>query len=157
MTNRITPMLWFDRQAEEAAHFYTGIFPDSRVLEVARYGEGGPGPKGEAMTVRFELDGQRFVALNGGPQFRFTEAISLVITCRDQAEVDHYWDRLTEGGTAQQCGWLKDRFGLSWQVVPTVLPELLTGADAAVAGRVMAAMMQMVKLDVARLRAAAAG
>ncbi|HEX8233139.1 MAG TPA: VOC family protein [Caulobacteraceae bacterium] len=152
---KITPFLWFDHQAEEAANFYVSIFPGSRMGQVARYGEGMPGPAGSAMTVAFELCGQPFTALNGGPLFSFTEAVSFVIHCADQAEIDHYWDRLTEGGKPVQCGWLKDRYGLSWQVVPDVLLELVSGPDAAVAGRVMQAMMGMVKLDIAKLREAA--
>ncbi len=152
---RITPFLWFDHQAEEAARFYTSIFKDSGIKAVARYGEAGPGPKGTAMTVDFELEGQEFVALNGGPHFRFTEAISLVVNCATQPEVDYFWERLLEGGIPQQCGWLKDRYGLSWQVVPTVLAELTSGPDTARSGRVMQAMMTMVKLDIAELRRAA--
>ena len=152
---RITPFLWFDHQAEEAARFYTSIFKDSSIKAVARYGEAGPGPKGTAMTVDFELEGQEFVALNGGPHFRFTEAISLVVNCTTQPEVDYFWERLLEDGIPQQYGWLKDRYGLSWQVVPTVLAELTSGPDTARSGRVMQAMMTMVKLDIAELRRAA--
>lgn len=152
---RITPFLWFDHQAEEAARFYTSIFENSRIRNVARYGDAGPGPRGTAMTVDFELEGQGFVALNGGPHFRFTEAISLVVNCATQQEVDYFWERLLERGIPQQCGWLKDRFGLSWQVVPTALNELASGPDAAKTGRVMQAMMKMVKLDIAELRRAA--
>lgn len=152
---RITPFLWFDHQAEEAARFYTSIFENSRIRNVVRYGDAGPGPRGTAMTVDFELEGQGFVALNGGPHFRFTEAISLVVNCATQQEVDYFWERLLEGGIPQQCGWLKDRFGLSWQVVPTALNELASGPDAAKTGRVMQAMMKMVKLDIAELRRAA--
>jgi predicted 3-demethylubiquinone-9 3-methyltransferase (glyoxalase superfamily) len=155
ITQRITPFLWFDHQAEEAAKFYTSIFRDSRIKAIARYGEAGPGPKGAAMTVDFEIERQEFVALNGGPRFKFTEAISLVVNCETQQEVDYYWERLLEGGVPQQCGWLKDRYGLSWQVVPTALVELASGPDAAKAGRVMQAMMKMVKLDIAELRRAA--
>jgi predicted 3-demethylubiquinone-9 3-methyltransferase (glyoxalase superfamily) len=154
---RITPFLWFDGQAEDAMNFYLGIFPNSRTLEVTRCGEAGPGPEGSVLVASFELDGQRFNALNGGPQFRFTEAVSFVIDCADQAQVDHYWDRLSDGGTPQQCGWLKDRFGVSWQVVPTVLPDLLGDPDPARAGRAMRAMLQMTRLDIAALRAAAEG
>ena len=152
---RITPFLWFDHQAEDAAQFYTSIFPDSRVKTVVRYGDAGPGPQGTAMTVDFELEGQEFVALNGGPHLRFTEAISFVVNCATQQEVDYYWERLLEGGAPQQCGWLKDRYGLSWQVVPTALVELASGPDVARTGRVMQAMMKMVKLDIAELRRAA--
>ena len=156
--SKITPFLWFDTQAEEAATFYAAIFPNSRIGEVTRYSEAGPGPSGSAMTVNFELDGQALTALNGGPHFRLNEAFSFVIHCQDQAEVDHYWDSLlADGGKASQCGWLKDRFGLSWQVVPRQLGELMTSSEPGVAGRVAKTMMQMVKLDVAKLEAAARG
>lgn len=151
---RITPFLWFDGQAEEAANFYVSIFPNSKVVATSRYGEAGPGPKGSVMTVAFELDGLSFTALNGGPMFKFTEAISLVVHCETQAEVDHYWDKLSAGGQQVQCGWLKDKFGLSWQVVPNALIELVQDKDAAKSQRVMAAMMQMTKIDIAKLRAA---
>ncbi len=154
---RIAPFLWFDGQAEEAATLYTSIFPNSRIVSVSRCGDAGPGPKGSVLVIAFELDGKRFNALNGGPQFRFTEAVSFVIDCASQEEVDHYWDRLSDGGAPQQCGWLKDRFGVSWQVVPTVLPELLGDPDPARAGRAMQAMLQMTRLDIAALRAAADG
>ncbi len=154
---RITPFLWFDGQAEEAAALYTSIFPNSRIVEVSRCGDAGPGPKGSVLVIAFELDGKRFNALNGGPQFRFTEAVSFMIDCATQEEVDHYWDRLSDGGAPQQCGWLKDRFGVSWQVIPTVLPELLGDPDPARAARAMQAMLQMVKLDIAALQAAADG
>jgi len=147
-------MLWFDHQAEEAARFYVSIFRNSHVGAVSHYGESGPGPAGTVMVVSFELDGRPFTALNGGPHFRFTEAVSLVVNCADQQEVDYYWDRLLDGGTAQQCGWLKDRYGLSWQVVPTVLPDLMSGADATRSQRVMAALMKMVKLDIGGLQRA---
>jgi predicted 3-demethylubiquinone-9 3-methyltransferase (glyoxalase superfamily) len=152
---KITPFLWFDNNAEEAANFYTSVFPNSKILKTARYGEAGPGPKGSVMTVEFELDGQRMIALNGGPQFKFTEAISLVVDCKDQKEVDHYWNRLLQGGKESQCGWLKDRYGLSWQIVPTVLGELLSAPDAKKAKRVMEAMLKMKKIDIAALKAAA--
>jgi len=152
---KITPFLWFDNQAEEAANFYVSIFENSKVLSVTRYGEAGPGPKGTAMTVAFELDGQSLTALNGGPHFNFTEAISFVIHCEAQEEVDHYWDRLTEGGSESQCGWLKDKFGLSWQVVPNVLSELFQDKDPAKSQRVMQAMLQMKKMDIATLKRAA--
>jgi predicted 3-demethylubiquinone-9 3-methyltransferase (glyoxalase superfamily) len=161
-TPRITPCLWFDGQAEEAAAFYTSVFPNSRIVKVARYGKEGAAvsgmPEGSAMTVAFQLDGQDFTALNGGPQFRFTEALSLVVDCASQAEVDHYWARLSEGGDekAQQCGWLKDRYGVSWQVVPTQLPELLSHPDPEKARRAMQAMLGMQKLDLAALRRAVA-
>jgi predicted 3-demethylubiquinone-9 3-methyltransferase (glyoxalase superfamily) len=156
-TQRITPCLWFDGQAEEAAGFYVSVFPNSRVTAVSRYGDAGPGPKGSVMTIGFELDGQAFTGLNGGPMFQFTEAVSLVVNCGTQAEVDHYWDRLSEGGEPGRCGWLKDRFGLSWQVVPTALVEMVQDRDPARSQRVMAALMQMGKLDIARLRQAHEG
>ena len=156
--SKITPFLWFDTQAEEAATFYVAIFPNSRIGKVARYSEAGPGPAGSAMTVNFELDGQALIALNGGPHFNLNEAFSFVIDCQDQAEVDHYWDSLlADGGKESRCGWLKDRFGLSWQVVPRQLGELMSSSEPGVAGRVAKAMMQMVKLDVAKLEAAARG
>ncbi len=150
----ITPFLWFDHQAEEAANFYTSVFPNSKVVKVVRYGQAGPGPAGSAMTVAFELDGQSFVALNGGPHFHFTEAISFVVNCQTQQEVDAYWERLSAGGLEVQCGWLKDKFGLSWQIVPTVLAELLGDPDPAKSNRVMKAMMTMKKLDVRALEQA---
>ncbi|HCY16877.1 MAG: hypothetical protein A2Z93_10580 [Curvibacter sp. GWA2_64_110] len=159
---KITPCLWFDHQAEEAAAFYTGIFPNSRITSVSRFPDAGQEihgkPAGSVMTVSFELDGQPFVALNGGPVFQFNEALSLQIDCADQAEVDHYWDKLGAGGDekAQQCGWLKDRFGLSWQVVPTVLPTLMQHPDPAKTRRVMQALLQMKKLDIEGLKQAAA-
>jgi len=149
MQDRITPMLWFDHQAEEAAQFYTSIFRNARITGVSRYGEAGPGPKGTAMVVEFELDGRPFTALNGGPHFKFTEAISLVVNCADQQEVDYYWSRLTEGGAEAQCGWLKDKYGLSWQVVPTPVIHMLKDPDAAKSARVMQAVMKMIKIDVA--------
>ena len=154
---KITPFLWFDTQAEEAAKFYASIFPNSKILNVARYGEAGPGPKGSVMTVEFELDGQRVIALNGGPQFKFTEAISLSVDCKTQEEVDHYWTKLSQGGKEQPCGWLKDKYGLSWQVNPAILGELLSGPDAKKAKRVMEAMLKMKKIDIAALKAAAEG
>jgi predicted 3-demethylubiquinone-9 3-methyltransferase (glyoxalase superfamily) len=152
---KITPFLWFDTQAEEAAKFYISIFPNSRILTTARYGEAGPGPRGSVMTVVFELYGQRMIALNGGPHFKFTEAISLSVDCKDQEEVDHYWSKLSQGGQESQCGWLKDRYGLSWQVNPTVLGELLSDPDPKKAKRVMQAMLKMKKIDIAALKAAA--
>jgi predicted 3-demethylubiquinone-9 3-methyltransferase (glyoxalase superfamily) len=152
----ITPFLWFDTEAEEAAEFYTSVFPSSRILEVSRYGEGGPGPAGTVMTVSFELDGLEFVALNGGPQYSFTEAISLQVSCRDQDEVDAYWSKLSDGGEEGPCGWLKDRFGLSWQIVPTRLPELLGDPDREKAQRAMQAMLSMRKIEIAELERAAA-
>ncbi|MFD1214228.1 VOC family protein [Arthrobacter sp. GCM10027362] len=152
--NTITPCLWFDTEAEEAAEFYTGLFPNSRILEVTRYGPDGPGPEGRVMTVSFELDGLKYVALNGGPQFKFTEAVSFQIPCADQDEVDRFWAALSEDGEEGQCGWVKDRFGLSWQVVPTILPELLGSPDTAKSRRAMRAMLQMKKLDIAVLQQA---
>lgn len=154
---KTSPCLWFDTQAEEAADFYTSIFPNSRILDVTRYGSAGPGEAGTVMTVSFELDGATFVGLNGGPEFTFSEAISFQISCRDQDEVDHFWYKLSAGGEEGPCGWLKDRFGVSWQVVPTALPELLGDADQEKAQRAMAAMLQMKKLDVGALRRAAEG
>jgi predicted 3-demethylubiquinone-9 3-methyltransferase (glyoxalase superfamily) len=151
---KITPFLWFDHQAEEAVGFYTSIFKDSNVGTVTRYGEAGPGPKGSVMTMAFELDGQGFVALNGGPQFQFTPAISFVINCESQEEVDHYWETLSAGGQEVQCGWLRDKYGVSWQVVPTVLIDMLHDKDAARAQRVMKAMLQMKKIDIPRLEEA---
>jgi predicted 3-demethylubiquinone-9 3-methyltransferase (glyoxalase superfamily) len=148
-------MLWFDFQAEDAAKFYVSIFPKSRILKPARYGDGGPGPKGTVMTVEFELDGQRMIALNGGPVYKLTEAISLVVDCKDQKEVDHYWSKLSRGGEESMCGWLKDKYGLSWQVTPRILIELVSGRDKKKAKRVMEAMFKMKKIDIAALKAAA--
>ena len=152
---RMSTCLWFDGQAEEAMNFYLSIFKNAKKLDVLRWGDVGPGPKGSVLTCGFELDGQEFLALNGGPQYQFTPAISLVVNCETQAEVDHQWNKLLEGGQAVQCGWLTDRFGISWQIVPTLLPKLLMDKDSAKANRVMAAMMQMVKLDIAGLQQAA--
>jgi predicted 3-demethylubiquinone-9 3-methyltransferase (glyoxalase superfamily) len=158
MSQKITPNLWFDMNAEEAANFYVDLFDDGRILNVARYPEGSPGPAGEVMTVEWELNGQKFVGINGGPQFQFSEAVSFMISCRDQEEVDYYWDRLTaDGGKEGQCGWLSDRFGLAWQVVPEGMDEVFSDPDPAKAERSMAAMMKMKKLDIAELRAAAEG
>jgi predicted 3-demethylubiquinone-9 3-methyltransferase (glyoxalase superfamily) len=158
---RITPFLWFDHQAEEAAKFYVSVFKNSKIGKIARYDEAGSKaagrPIGSVMTVGFRLDGQEFVALNGGPIFQFSEALSLVVNCKTQGEVDHYWKKLSAGGKEVQCGWLKDKYGVSWQVVPTVLGELLSGKDAAKTHRVMEAMLQMVKLDIKKLKAAAKG
>jgi predicted 3-demethylubiquinone-9 3-methyltransferase (glyoxalase superfamily) len=151
---RITPFLWYDKEAEAAAKFYCSIFNNSKILKTARYGDAGPGPKGSVMTIQFQLDGQEFIALNGGPQFKFTEAISLSIACKDQKEVDHFWNRLSEGGQQVQCGWLKDKYGLSWQVNPTVLGEMLSDKDPKKAKRVMEAMLQMKKIDIKRLKEA---
>jgi predicted 3-demethylubiquinone-9 3-methyltransferase (glyoxalase superfamily) len=149
---KITTFLWFDNQAEEAAEFYTSLFRDSRILDVQRYGEAGPGEPGTAMTVRFELAGQQFTALNGGPQYSFTEAISLQVDCADQQEVDELWKRFTEEGEEGPCGWLKDKYGLSWQIVPRALPELIGGPDPAGAQRAMQAMLGMKKIDVQGLQ-----
>jgi predicted 3-demethylubiquinone-9 3-methyltransferase (glyoxalase superfamily) len=155
MGNKITPFLWFDTQAEDAARFYVSIFPNSKITATARYGEGGPGPSGSVMTVGFQLDGQDYTALNGGPHFKLNEAFSLVVHCKNQEEIDYYWDKLTAGGGAPvQCGWLKDRFGLSWQIVPDRMIELLTGGDAERAKRVTQAMMKMIKLDLKALEQA---
>jgi predicted 3-demethylubiquinone-9 3-methyltransferase (glyoxalase superfamily) len=151
---KISPFLWFDSNAEEAANFYTSIFKDSKITSVSRYGEAGPGPKGSVMVVAFELNGQTFLALNGGPNFKFTPAVSFVINCETQDEIDYYWDHLVAGGAPQQCGWLTDKFGLSWQVVPAIMGELVK--DAKKAEHVMAAVMKMVKLDLAELKRAAA-
>lgn len=155
--NKIVPNLWFDTQAEEAAEFYASVFPGGRVVNVARYTEAGPGPAGSVMTVEFELCGQRFVGINGGPQFTFSEAVSFQVTCADQDEVDYYWDRLTAGGEESQCGWLKDRYGLSWQIVPDGMDEIFAHPDPSRAERAMRAMFEMKKLDIAALRRAADG
>ena len=158
MPTTITPNLWFDMNAEEAAEFYCSVFKNSRITNVTHYPEGSPGPAGEVMTVEFELDGNRFVGINGGPQFKFSEAISFEIDCETQDEVDHYWDRLTaDGGQEIECGWLRDRFGLSWQVVPAGMSELFSDSDKSRAERAMQAMLGMKKLDIAALRAAADG
>jgi predicted 3-demethylubiquinone-9 3-methyltransferase (glyoxalase superfamily) len=151
----ITPCLWFDTQGEEAANFYTSVFKNSRILGVSRYGEAGPRPAGTVMTVAFELDGQEFVALNGGPEYQFTEAVSFQVNCADQAEVDEYWARLTEGGEPGPCGWLKDRYGVSWQIIPRELSTLLNDPDQGRAQRAMQAMLQMGKIDVDAIRKAA--
>jgi len=151
---KITPFLWFDNQAEAAVNFYTSIFKNSKALGVSRYGEAGPGPKGSVMTVAFELAGQEFIALNGGPQFKFTEAISFVVNCETQEEVDEFWEKLSEGGKKIQCGWLKDKYGVSWQIVPTVLGELMQSGDAARSQRVMQALLQMTKIDIEGLKKA---
>jgi predicted 3-demethylubiquinone-9 3-methyltransferase (glyoxalase superfamily) len=156
--NKITPFLWYDSQAEEAAKFYTSIFENSRITKTTRYGEAGPGPKGSVMTVDFELAGQSYIALNGGPHFQFNEAISLSIDCKSQEEVDHYWSRLTaDGGQESQCGWLKDKFGLSWQVNPSILGQLLSDPDPEKSKRVMNAMLTMKKIDIPALERAAEG
>jgi predicted 3-demethylubiquinone-9 3-methyltransferase (glyoxalase superfamily) len=151
---KITPYLWFDNQAEEAMNFYVSIFKNSKVLSVSRYGEAGPGKKGTVMTATFQLEGQEFHALNGGPEFKFTEAISFLVNCQTQQEVDELWAKLSEGGEEGQCGWLKDKFGLSWQIIPTILGELLGDKDAEKAGRVMQAMLKMQKIDINALKQA---
>jgi predicted 3-demethylubiquinone-9 3-methyltransferase (glyoxalase superfamily) len=154
---RITPNLWFDTQGEEAAEFYVSVFPNSKITNVTHYGEAGPRPAGTVLTVEFVLDGQEYLAINGGPQFTFDEAISLLISCADQAEVDYYWSKLSEGGEEGQCGWLKDKYGLSWQVCPTGMAEVLNDPDQERAQRAMKAMLGMKKIDVAALAAAADG
>jgi predicted 3-demethylubiquinone-9 3-methyltransferase (glyoxalase superfamily) len=154
---KISPFLWFDKEAEEAVDFYVSIFKNSKKGDVSRYTEAGPGKPGSAMTVPFELDGMKFTALNGGPDFKFNEAISFVVNCETQQEVDYYWEKLSAGGKEVQCGWLKDKFGLSWQIVPAALMRLIADRDRAKAARVMQAMMKMVKLDIAKLEAAAKG
>jgi predicted 3-demethylubiquinone-9 3-methyltransferase (glyoxalase superfamily) len=151
---KITPFLWFDDQAEDAMNFYVSIFKNSKVLSVARYGDAGPGPKGTVMTARFQLEGQEFIALNGGPQFQFTEAISFLVNCDRQEEVDYFWEKLSEGGERSRCGWLKDKFGLSWQIVPTVLGEMLQDKNAEKSQSVMKAMLQMDKIDIQGLKRA---
>ena len=152
---RITPFLWFDSQAEEAANFYASVFKkNSRIVDITRYGEAGPGTPGSVMTVQFVLDGQAFIALNGGPEFKFTEAVSFSVSCGSQAEVDEFWDKLSEGGEPGPCGWLKDKYGLSWQINPTVLGQMLADPDAERANRVMRAMLQMQKIVIADLEAA---
>jgi predicted 3-demethylubiquinone-9 3-methyltransferase (glyoxalase superfamily) len=155
---KITPFLWFDNNAEEAAQLYTSIFKNSKILNVSRYGDAGPGPKGSVMVVNFQLVGQDFIALNGGPRFKFSEAFSFVVNCENQEEIDDYWRKLTaDGGAESQCGWLKDKFGFSWQIVPTVLGKLMSNKDPKKANRVMQALLQMKKLDIAKLEKAAEG
>lgn len=152
---KITPFLWFNENAEEAINFYTSIFKDSRMGKITRNGDNGPGPKGSVLVANFTIEGQEFIALNGGPRFQFTEAVSFVVNCKTQDEIDFYWDKLLEGGGKEQaCGWLKDRFGLSWQIVPDQLGELMSGNDPQRSGRVMQALMQMVKLDLGKLQKA---
>ena len=151
---KITPFLWFDNQAEEAAHFYTSIFKNSKIGTVSRYGEAGPGPKGTVMLVTFQLEGEEFMALNGGPLFKFTEAVSLSVNCQTQEEVDELWEKLSEGGEKGRCGWLKDKYGLSWQINPIVLGEMLNDKDAEKSNRVMQAMLQMDKIDIGKLKQA---
>jgi predicted 3-demethylubiquinone-9 3-methyltransferase (glyoxalase superfamily) len=156
MKSRISPCLWFDGQAEDAATFYVSVFPNSKIGRISRYGDAGPGPKGSVMTVAFTLDGQEFIGLNGGPQFKFTEAVSFTVYCDTQKEVDSYWTKLTAGGGKEvQCGWVKDRFGLSWQIVPTLLPKLAADRDPKKVERVMRSMLGMKKLDIGALKAAA--
>jgi len=154
---KIVTYLWFDKNAEEAAQHYTSIFKNSKILHVSRYGDAGPGPKGMAMIVNFQLEGQEFIALNGGPQFKFTEAISLLVNCEAQHEVDELWRKLSAGGAESQCGWLKDKFGLSWQIIPTALGKMLGDKDPKKAGRVMQAMLQMKKIELPTLERAYAG
>src|SRR5579863_2696620 len=154
--HKISPFLWFDQQAEEAANYYVSIFKDSKILSISRYNDAGPGPAGKVLVVKFQIEGQDFFALNGGPQFRFNEAISFAIDCQTQEEVDYFWNKLTaDGGKESQCGWLKDKFGLSWQVIPRILIELLSDHDKSKAGRVMQAMLKMKKIEIAALQAAA--
>jgi predicted 3-demethylubiquinone-9 3-methyltransferase (glyoxalase superfamily) len=157
MKQRIVPNLWFDTEAEEAAEFYTSIFDDSRIVNVTRYTEAGPREAGMVMTVEFEIEGQRFIGINGGPEFRFDEAVSFEIECETQDEIDYFWEKLTDGGEESQCGWLRDRFGLSWQVVPKGMEEVFADDDPERASRAMKAMLGMRKLDLAALRAAADG
>src|SRR5262245_59151790 len=154
---KITPFLWFDNQAEQAANYYVSLFKNSKILPVERYGEARPGPKGSVMVVTLQLEGQDFIALCGGPRFKFTEAISFVVDCKSQEEVDRLWEKLSEGGEKSMCGWLKDKYGLSWQIVPTVLNEMLTDKDPEKAKRVMQAMLQMSKIDIKALRQAYEG
>lgn len=154
---KITPFLWFDSQAEEAVHFYSSMFPNSKIGKIARYGEAGPGPNGSVMTIAFQLNGQDFVALNGGPHFKFTEAISFVVNCETQEELDMYWQRLSAEGQVQCGGWLKDKYGMSWQIVPTILAALVEGKDSAKSQRVMKALLQMKKVNIEALKKAAEG
>jgi predicted 3-demethylubiquinone-9 3-methyltransferase (glyoxalase superfamily) len=154
---KITPFLWFDDKAEEAMNFYVSIFKNSKIVNVSRYGDAGPGPKGTVMVGTFQLDGQEFMALNGGPHFKFTEAISLFVNCETQEEVDYFWEKLSEGGEKSRCGWLKDKYGLSWQVVPTILGELMRDKDAEKSKRVMEAMLRMDKIDIKTLKQAYEG
>ena len=151
---KLTPFLWFDNQAEEAADFYVAIFKNSKIVSIDRYGDAGPGPKGTVMIATFQIDGQEFVALNGGPRFKLTEAVSFVVNCETQEEVDYFWEKLSANGEKSRCGWLKDKFGLSWQVVPTILDKLMRDKDAAKAQRVMQAMLQMDKIDIKTLQQA---
>jgi predicted 3-demethylubiquinone-9 3-methyltransferase (glyoxalase superfamily) len=154
---KITPFLWFDNNAEEAANFYCSIFKNSKINKITRNGDAGPGPKGTPLVIEFELDGQKFLALNGGPVFKFNEAISFSVDCQTQEEVDEYWEKLSAGGSKGDCAWLKDKYGLSWQIVPRILPQLLQDPDPAKTKRVMQAMMQMQKIDIGKLKQAAEG
>lgn len=154
---KITPFLWFDHQAEEAANFYVSIFKNSKIVTISRYGESGPGPKGGVMTVVFQLNGQEFIALNGGPQFKFTEAVSFSVDCKTQQEVDEFWEKLSAGGEEGPCGWLKDKYGLSWQINPTILGEMLSDSDPQRSKRVMEAMFTMKKIDIEALKRAYEG
>ena len=154
ISQKVTPFLWFDTQAEEAANFYVSIFKNAKVTAMTRYGDSGPGPKGSVMTVAFTLDGQQFTALNAGPQFPFTEAVSFVVNCETQNEIDYFWEKLSAGGKKVECGWLKDKFGLSWQIVPTEFFEMISNATPQQSNRVMQALMQMEKLDLAKLEQA---
>ncbi|HZI62071.1 MAG TPA: VOC family protein [Pyrinomonadaceae bacterium] len=157
MMQPVTPFLWFDNNAEEAMNFYISVFKNSKVGRVTRYGEAGPGPAGSVMTVEFELDGQKFVGLNGGPHFKFTEAVSFTVRCETQEEIDYYWDKLSEGGQTSRCGWLKDKFGLSWQVEPRILGDLMADKDPEKAKRVMEAMLKMDKIDIEPIKRAYEG
>jgi len=148
----ITPYLWFDNQAEEAANFYASVFGNPRVVDIQRYGEAGPGPKGTAMVVTFELEGQKFIALNGGPHFKFNEAVSFYTSCKNQEEVDELWEKLADGGEPGQCGWLKDKYGMSWQIIPTALSDMLSDPDPDKSNRVMKAMLEMKKIDIRALK-----
>jgi predicted 3-demethylubiquinone-9 3-methyltransferase (glyoxalase superfamily) len=152
---KITPFLWYDSKAEEAANFYTSIFKNSKILSTSRYGDAGPGPKGSVMVVKFQLEGQEFIALNGGPLFQFSPAFSFVVNCKTQEEVDEYWEKLSVGGQTSQCGWLTDKFGFSWQITPTILGELVGGKDPEKSNRVMQAMLKMTKIDIQALKDAA--
>ena len=154
---KIVPFLWFDNNAEEAVNLYTSLFKKSKIISMSRYGDAGPGSKGSVMVAQFELEGMRFLALNGGPTFKFTEAFSLVVNCDTQKEVDFFWEKLSKGGEKSQCGWLKDKFGLSWQIVPTILGKLMADKDPEKANRVMRAMLQMTKMDIAALKKAHSG
>jgi len=152
---KITPFLWYDNKAEEAANFYTSIFKNSKILSTSRYGDAGPGPKGSVMVIKFQLEGQEFIALNGGPLFQFSPAFSFVVNCKTQEEVDEYWAKLSEGGQTSQCGWLTDKFGFSWQITPTILGELVGDKDPEKSNRVMQAMLKMTKIDIQALKDAA--